>query len=1019
MTKKRFRQLAGNAAALPPCRWKKKRAFMASMLAAVMISVTVMSPAGSSITVHAAGEPAAGVSTKNIITDMSLLAPSGGKWDSSDNKVWYGQYNGNPTAYRVLKNDSANKQLLLDCDTILKTGIQFKDSYSKSGDNLWSSSILQDFLNNKWLPDNFNYSNSVFTSMEECVIDYTSLPASSEFGYTVNGTKYIDKASSNNFFVLSVSEANTLYADSAARIKTGGGTWWLRSSSTSSNGDVGVVNSSGNIGTDITVRQFGVSPAFNINSNYVVFASPKGENKADSFALTKNSTAKDWILTITNGDTIQAYRTSASDTFEPGDTVMVNVSSVPSNTYTQLSAMLVDSSGTVVSYGKIKNEATNGDVPITIPEGVTSVAGDYTLKVFAENVRSSATDIRTDYSTYAASIPLKIEPKYDVNIQAGTGAALTSDSATANQTIVGGQSMTIATYKAAEGYYFPLGYGFEQNGVLVGRIDDKHVSIAGYPTADANISITASPVSDRATPATNKQNINLGAGTLVTAYNSAAGLDTGLARWVNDGTGARVYFGQYDGTNGTLYRVLESDGATAYFDCDTGLFERSFNSNGVVNAAQKSGNQNEYNGSDLQAAINGSELYDKSGVFSSTEKSAIQKAVLAAENAYVMNSYTTVMDYASQDYIFPISGRDAIRYYSMSWDHYAGPDPSSQKPNSVNYHNWWLRSASSSKPGYVCIFIHNAPYQTYAIDSFNVYTSFPNVSPAFHVDLSSVLFTTAAGTDKTAFTAVGSDKVSANTWELTMQAADGNMNAALASDNSGSTKLPSAYTAQTYSVSHAAASSVLPGATQVSAALTKVGSDGKDAGLAYYGQVNSDVSAVKSSVSLPTGLADGTYHLYVFAEDVNGNNQTDYASALGTPITVRIQDTVISTDITWGSMEFTYNDGNWNTETHVWDGAGWEPSSTDADKIAVQNNGNVNVTVSFSYKQNDELNWLSSNNSYSMAGSFTDGTNPVVSAMPLSAGAGKSVYLKIDGNIPRSSNYRTVGTVTVTLTDSE
>ncbi len=58
-------------------------------------------------------------------------------------------------------------------------------------------------------------------------------------------------------------------------------------------------------------------------------------------------------------------------------------------TYTQLSAMLVDSNKTVVAYGKIANTAaTNHNLEVTIPGGIAD--GTYTMKVFAEDVNSSA-----------------------------------------------------------------------------------------------------------------------------------------------------------------------------------------------------------------------------------------------------------------------------------------------------------------------------------------------------------------------------------------------------------------------------------------------------------------------------------------------------------------------------------------------------------------------------------------------------------------------------------------------------
>ncbi|MDD4422581.1 MAG: leucine-rich repeat protein, partial [Eubacteriales bacterium] len=80
--------------------------------------------------------------------------------------------------------------------------------------------------------------------------------------------------------------------------------------------------------------------------------------------------------------------------------------------------------------------------------------------------------------------------------------------------------------------------------------------------------------------------------------------------------------------------------------------------------------------------------------------------------------------------------------------------------------------------------------------------------------------------------------------------------------------------------------------------------------------------------------------------------------------------TVVSVDVTWGSMEFTYSDGTWNPETHEYEGTGWTVDEN-ANKISVTSTSNVPVTVSYTFEQEtgyEEVN-----------GSFTNGTNPIVS----------------------------------------
>ena len=87
------------------------------------------------------------------------------------------------------------------------------------------------------------------------------------------------------------------------------------------------------------------------------------------------------------------------------------------------------------------------------------------------------------------------------------------------------------------------------------------------------------------------------------------------------------------------------------------------------------------------------------------------------------------------------------------------------------------------------------------------------------------------------------------------------------------------------------------------------------------------------------------------------NGAGDYAIgvngtyAAGTPA----QD-VISVDIAWGSMNFTYTDGSagtWNPETHAYEGATQGTWSTDKAGITVTNHSNVGIDADFSFAAAD------------------------------------------------------------------
>lgn len=107
---------------------------------------------------------------------------------------------------------------------------------------------------------------------------------------------------------------------------------------------------------------------------------------------------------------------------------------------------------------------------------------------------------------------------------------------------------------------------------------------------------------------------------------------------------------------------------------------------------------------------------------------------------------------------------------------------------------------------------------------------------------------------------------------------------------------------------------------------------------------------------------------------------------------------VIEVVITWGALEFTYDDGDWNPETHEYRNGGWK-STDNGDRITVKNVGNVTVSVTFSYTQTDTA----------VIASFS------VSKAQLSADASKEVILTLSGKPSKTMTKATIGKVTIKL----
>lgn len=114
---------------------------------------------------------------------------------------------------------------------------------------------------------------------------------------------------------------------------------------------------------------------------------------------------------------------------------------------------------------------------------------------------------------------------------------------------------------------------------------------------------------------------------------------------------------------------------------------------------------------------------------------------------------------------------------------------------------------------------------------------------------------------------------------------------------------------------------------------------------------------------------------------------------------------VISVDITWGELSFTYSDGTWNPDTHTYDGAGWNVDEEGGNSIKVENTGNTDVNVTYEYKAEET----------GITGSFTDGENPVSTPVALPANNSSTVYLILAGKPGKELEKAIIGCVTVTI----
>jgi len=369
--------------------------------------------------------------------------------------------------------------------------------------------------------------------------------------------------------------------------------------------------------------------------------------------------------------------------------------------------------------------------------------------------------------------------------------------------------------------------------------------------------------------------------------------------------GCYVYFGTYGG-NPVKYRVLDKNttvfgGTTMLLDCDSILWAGT---NGNNQSSAFDDDSNVWANSNIKTYLNGTFLTSN---FSTAEQNAIASSTKSA--AY---SGTDGADG---------NGRDDLSYVPLSNDKIFFLDAKEATNTSYGYSNtnsgaenrkktggnayWWLRSAKPNdtiRAGRV----GSVGFVGYS----HVNYDFVGVSPAFNINLSSVLFSSVSGTSKSSALTAASSQIGETTgteWKLTL--ADTGKTVQVIEDKKvikaadGTITVPYTYTD--------AATAEAEKVNQISVMITDKAYAAEGAKILYYGALQnikdangsasivSDAATGTGTFELPGGLTGtlGTdYHVYILAEHVNENsNATDYAS---TPVEITAMYNTIESDLT-------------------------------------------------------------------------------------------------------------------------
>lgn len=115
---------------------------------------------------------------------------------------------------------------------------------------------------------------------------------------------------------------------------------------------------------------------------------------------------------------------------------------------------------------------------------------------------------------------------------------------------------------------------------------------------------------------------------------------------------------------------------------------------------------------------------------------------------------------------------------------------------------------------------------------------------------------------------------------------------------------------------------------------------------------------------------------------------------------------IVSVEITWGDMEYTYHEGNWNKDTHQYDGHGWTADVSDGDQIHIRNTGKAAIKAGFGYEAGEGFQ--------SINGEFLKGRS-LITADILRPEEETNVQLRLKNKPERYLKKETVGSVTITI----
>ena len=354
----------------------------------------------------------------------------------------------------------------------------------------------------------------------------------------------------------------------------------------------------------------------------------------------------------------------------------------------------------------------------------------------------------------------------------------------------------------------------------------------------------------------------------------------------NTWKGSKVYLGTLKGKKQDmpiLWRVLSISDDEVLLHTDSVLLQSAYAE--VPSGTTSLSGLNKWLGSDVRAYLNesgtGGFLEGFDGLICDA---VLQKNIKAAADIMSNNiSYTNPSNERSR--VFLLSAKESTNAeYGYGKESarriVSGGDADAESTSS----EWWLRSAVNGSEREVAVIDADGKLttkETVTAGDAGTVAEVSGIAPALYLDGDKVVFTTPASWSKPGKIAAVEEYRGEKDWKLTLAGSKEDLNAV--SVNGSAFERNQTITFQFDKASGLKKGEFVP--TRVSALI--LDESGRPV---YYGKLSGSTDAVNASWKIPADMPSGDYEIYIFAEDINGKKEADYASALGSAIRFNVAE---------------------------------------------------------------------------------------------------------------------------------